>query len=126
MGVVRPSSWVWFTVSGVPIVPSTGLAKASPWMARSAKLMTWPRAGRSGELAGSEASVPWTIVRASRSPSSRTVWPRISTLPPLSTCWRSLMATRSTCLETSCSTWLMRDEIAWSTNWRSIGSLPLR
>jgi hypothetical protein len=126
VGVVRPANWVCWTVSGVPIEPSTGLAKPSPWIARSAKLTTWPSATRRPELRGSEASVPATIVRALRSPSSRTVWPRICTLPPLSTSCRSVTATRSTCLDTSCSTWASRDEIAWSTNWRWMGSFVFR
>ena len=47
-------------------------------------------------------------------------------LPPLRTCWRSLVATRSTCLDTACSTSFSRALIAWSTNWRSIGSRELR
>ena len=70
--------------------------------------------------------MPSTIVRALRSPSSGTLWPRICTVPPVRTSWRSVTATRSTCLETSCSTWASRLWIAWLTNWRSIGSFVLR
>ena len=44
----------------------------------------------------------------------------------MSTCCRSLTATRSTCLETACSTSLTRALIVCSANWRSSGSLELR
>ena len=115
-----------FTVSGLPIELSTGVAKPSPSMARLAKLTTCLSAGISGESFGSDPIVPWTIVREFFSPSSGTFWPRNVSVPPLRVCCRSLTATRSTCLETACSTWATRELIACSANCRSSGSLVFR
>ncbi len=126
IGVVLPASVTSWTLTGVPIVPSTGLAKPSPSIARLANVTTCRRAGISGESRGSVAIVPWTIVRESRSPSSEYVWPTKSMLPPSSTCCRSPTASLSNCLETACSiscTWVW---IVESTNWRSSGSRLLR
>ncbi len=81
-----PLSCVCSTVSGVPIEPSTGLAKPSPAMARSAKATTWRRAGRSGEPRGSAAIAPWTMARELRRPRSWKFSPARLIVPPFSTC----------------------------------------
>ena len=59
--LVALASSVSWTASGVPIVPSAGLAKLSPWIARFAKASTCPSAGRRGEARGRLASVPATM-----------------------------------------------------------------
>ena len=104
VGVVLPANSVVCTVSGVPIELNVGEAKARPSIARFAKLTTWRRAGSNGESFGSDAIVPWTIVRAFFRPSSGTLSPKNWRSPPLSTRPRSSTATRSTCFEIACST----------------------
>ena len=74
--MVLPASSVVCTVSGVPIELSVGEANARPAIARVAKLTTWRRAGSSGEFFGSEAIVPWTIVRAFLKPNRGTLSPK--------------------------------------------------
>ena len=72
-------------VSGEPIFWSTGVAKLKPPMARLLNATTWPSAVRSGDFAGSEAIVPWTIARVLRRPSRGTLWPRNCRVPPFNT-----------------------------------------